>query len=66
MMADVIDHIKMRMIVNQSEQIRLQKEIIDELFSLLCQHVSADELDHLPCVKKINHVAALHNEMENF
>lgn len=66
MMEDVIDHIKMRMIVNQQEQIRLQKEIIDEIFLLLCQYVSADELDHLPCVAKINHVAMLHNEMEHF
>lgn len=66
MMSDVIDHIQMRMIVNQSEQIRLQKEIIDELFTLLCQHVSADELECLPCMEKIHHVDSLRGEMEHF
>lgn len=66
MISDVIDHIQMRMIVNQSEQIRLQGEIIDEIFSLLCQYVSADELDQLPCVNKINHVVLLRNDMEHF
>lgn len=44
--------------------IDLQKEVIDELFSLLGQHIAADELDALPCVGKINQAAGIRATIE--
>ena len=37
----------------------IQADIINELFVLLSQHISAEELDNLPVVGKINEVAKL-------
>lgn len=37
-----------------SAVIDLQKEAIDELFRTLAMHLSADELDGLPALNKIN------------
>ena len=34
--------------------IRLQSTVIDELFVLLAQHITVDELDKLPVIDKIN------------
>ncbi len=39
--------------------IKMQSEIIDDLFAELSQHITADELDNLPCIEKINDVAKL-------
>ncbi|MBR0149438.1 MAG: hypothetical protein IJM23_09675 [Lachnospiraceae bacterium] len=39
--------------------IRLQSTIIDELFVLLSQHITVDELDKLPVIDKINEAAKL-------
>ena len=39
--------------------IRLQSTIIDELFVLLAQHITVDELDKLPVIDKINEAAKL-------
>lgn len=39
--------------------IRLQSTIIDELFVLLAQHITVDELNKLPVIDKINEVAKL-------
>ena len=39
--------------------IRLQSTIIDELFVLLAQHITVDELNELPVIDKINEVAKL-------
>ena len=44
------------------EIIELQEQVIDELFSLLGQHMAAEELDALPEVKKINRAAMLRAE----
>ena len=43
---------------------RLQAEVITELFTLLQQHISAEEADRLPCVAKINTAAALRASMD--
>lgn len=37
----------------------IQADIINELFMLLSQHISAEELDNLPVVGKINEIAKL-------
>ena len=37
----------------------IQADIINELFVLLSQHISAEELDNLPVVGKINEIAKL-------
>lgn len=39
--------------------IQMQSGIINELFQLLMQHISADEADTLSVVKKINEAAEL-------
>lgn len=39
--------------------IRLQSTVIDELFVLLSQHITVDELDKLPVIDKINEAAKL-------
>lgn len=39
--------------------INIQSGVIDELFSLLMQHISADEADALPVVQRINEAASL-------
>ena len=39
--------------------IRLQSTIIDELFVLLSQHITVDELDKLPVIDKKNEAAKL-------
>lgn len=39
--------------------IRLQSTVIDELFVLLAQHITVDELDKLPVIDKINKAAKL-------
>ncbi len=46
-------------IENQNAIIRMQSRIIDDLFLLLAQHISAEELDELPEVLKINRAAEL-------
>lgn len=39
--------------------INIQSGVINELFSLLMQHISADEADALPVVERINEAAEL-------
>ena len=42
---------------------QLQAEVISELFMLLSQHISAEELDNLAVVGKINLAAELKNDV---
>lgn len=39
--------------------INIQSGVIDELFALLMQHISAEEADKLPVVERINEAAGL-------
>lgn len=39
----------------------MQSEVINELFLELMNHISVEEADKLPTVKKINHIAELKN-----
>ena len=50
-------------IERQNTVIRIQSEVIDELFILLLQHITAEEADRLPTIKKINAAAALREEL---
>ena len=51
---------------SQSEIIKLQSEIIDELFCVVCQYVTAEELVSLSAVEKIDRAAKIraHTEKE--
>ena len=49
----------MHLVSKYAEIIDLQSDVIDDLFALLMQHIAAQELDCLECVKKINKAAAL-------
>lgn len=44
--------------------IRLQSTIIDELFVLLAQHITVDELNELPVIDKINEAAKLRVDVD--
>ena len=48
----------------QNEIIKVQAGIINELFRLLAQHLTAAELDALPVVADINHAARIRAEIE--
>lgn len=48
----------------QNEIIRIQAGVIDELFSLLMQHVSAEEASKLACVERISTAVKLQQEIE--
>jgi len=47
----------------QSEIIGIQSEVIDELFTLLAQHITAEEADRLPVITKINQAAEIRREI---
>lgn len=43
--------------------IKMQADIINELFTLLMQHISAAEADSLPVVKRINEAAGIRADL---
>lgn len=47
----------------QNAIIRIQSGVIDDLFVLLMQHISAEEADRLPVLDKINQAASLREEI---
>ena len=56
------DSIALELFDSQSEIIRIQSEVIEELFNLLSQHLTALELDKLPVIDKIDRAASLRAE----
>lgn len=64
-MNDAIKEIKLEIFESQSEIIRLQSDVIDELFRLLLQHVTAEELDRLPVLEKMNRAATIRAELDH-
>lgn len=54
----------MKIIETYSVIIDLMKAAIDELFRIVCQYMTTEELDSLPCVKKINEAAKLKADIE--
>lgn len=49
----------LKVVEQQNAIIRIQSGVIDELFILLMQHISADEADALPCIDRINQAAQI-------
>ncbi len=43
---------------------RMQADVITDLFTLLLQHITAEEADRLPCVSKLNAAAGLRADLE--
>lgn len=43
--------------------IKMQADVISELFGILAQHIDPDELDGLPSVKKINTAAEIREKI---
>lgn len=50
----------------QERIISLQKDVIEDLFRLLSMHLSSEELDSLPVIKKINLVAQIREEQSQW
>lgn len=63
-MAEDMRDIKYKVFEAQSEIIRLQSEVIDDLFRLLAIHAELDEADTQAAVEKINRAAMLRAEHE--
>jgi len=53
----------LKTVETQNSIIRIQSEVIDELFRLLLQHISAEEADSLPVLQKINTAASLRQDI---
>lgn len=49
----------LEIVEQQNAIIRIQSGVIDELFLLLMQHISAEEADSLPCIARINQAAEI-------
>lgn len=49
----------LEMVDAQNTIIRIQSGVINELFCLLMQHISAEEAESLPCVARINQAAQI-------
>lgn len=59
MMPDLTEAVEKQNVI-----IQMQSGIINELFQLLMQHISADEADGLPVVARINEAAGLRQWIE--
>jgi hypothetical protein len=51
-------------IAKQNRIIEIQAEAIGDLFSLLMQHITVEEADQLPTVKKINLAVEIRSTIE--
>jgi len=51
-------------IERQNEIIRIQADSVNELFKLLIEHITVEEADKLPVLKKINLAAELRAEIK--
>ena len=63
-MAEDMKDIKFEVFEAQSEIIRLQSVVIDDLFRLLAIHAELDEADTQAAIEKINRAAMLRAEHE--
>jgi hypothetical protein len=59
MMSDCIHKIKLMVLEKQTEIIKLQQEIIDDLFLTLALHLTSEEIGELPVMEKFRQVAEL-------
>ncbi len=53
----------LEIIEKQNDIIRIQSGVIDELFRLLLQHISAAEADRLPVLQRMNLAASLRADL---
>lgn len=53
----------MEIIERQNEIIRIQSDSVNELFRLLMEHITVEEADQLPVLKKLNLAAELKAEI---
>ena len=53
-------------IERQNEIIRIQSDSVNGLFRLLMEHISVEEADNLPVLKKLNHAAEIKAEISNY
>jgi hypothetical protein len=44
--------------------IRLQSTVIDDLFLILAQHITTEEMEHIPVVDRINEAARLRADID--
>ena len=63
-MTEVSQGIRLENLESQSEIIRIQSEVIDDLFRILLQYMDAEEADRLPVIEKINRAASLRAEYQ--
>ena len=56
--------IKLQVFDAQNEIIKLQSEIINEIFRLLGMHMEADELSCIPAVEKMDRVKTMRSEYQ--
>ncbi|MCM1412566.1 MAG: hypothetical protein NC305_18785 [Lachnospiraceae bacterium] len=52
-------HDLLEIVDQQNAIIRIQSGVIDELFRLLMQHISVEEVESLPCIGRINQAAQI-------
>lgn len=55
---------EIEVVEKQNAIIRIQSDVIDELYRLLMQHISAEEADALPVISRINEAAIIRREIE--
>jgi hypothetical protein len=55
----------MEIIERQNEIIRIQSDSVNELFRLLMEHITVEEADQLPVLKKLNLAAEIKAEISN-
>lgn len=53
-----------KIVHRQSEIISIQSGVIDELFSLLAQHITVEESGNLPRIERIYQAAKLRTEID--
>ena len=58
-MSDCIHKIKLMVLEKQTEIIKLQQEIIDDLFLTVALHLTSEEIEELPVMEKFRQVAEL-------
>lgn len=63
-MTEASQGIRLELLESQSEIIRIQSEVIDDLFRILLQYMDAEEADRLPVIEKINRAASLRAEYQ--
>lgn len=51
-------------IETQNAIIKMQSQVIDDLFIQLAQHVTTEEIENMECIRKINKAAELRNSID--